>query len=172
MSAERSPIIGVMGGSRVPEEVERLARELGRALALEGWVVLSGGRDAGVMAAVSAGAAQAGGTVVGILPDRDLSAASPYLSIPIRTGLGDARNVINILSSDVVVALPGSAGTLSEIALAVKNGKPLFLLGWTAPPLPSAGGPGVSSFSQVSEVVVEIRSLVERGLNHPAETQK
>ena len=172
VSGERSPIIGVMGGSQVPEEVETLARELGRAMALEGWVVLSGGRNAGVMAAVSAGAAEAGGTVVGILPDRDLAAASPHLTIPIRTGLGDARNVINILSSDVVVALPGCAGTLSEIALAVKNGKPLFLLGWTEPPLPSAGGPGVSSFRRVSEVVVEIRSLIGRGLLQPAKTQK
>lgn len=172
MSVERSPIIGVMGGSRVPEEVERLARELGHSLALEGWVVLSGGRNAGVMAAVSAGAAEAGGTVVGILPDRDLAAASPHLTIPIRTGLGDARNVINILSSDVVVALPGSAGTLSEIALAVKSGKPLFLLGWSEPPLQSAGGPAMSSFGRVSEVVAQIRSLIGRGLNQSAETQK
>ena len=172
MSGERSPIIGVMGGSQVAGEVESLARELGRAVALEGWIVLSGGRDAGVMAAVSAGAAEAGGTVVGILPDRDLTDASPHLTIPIRTGLGDARNVINILSSDVVVALPGSAGTLSEIALAVKNGKPLLLLGWREPPLPSVGAPGMSSFGRVSEVVIEIRSLIKRGLNRPAKTQK
>ena len=172
MSDERAPIIGVMGGSQVAGEVESLARDLGRAVALEGWIVLSGGRDAGVMAAVSAGAAEAGGTVVGILPDRDLTDASPHLTIPIRTGLGDARNVINILSSDVVVALPGSVGTLSEIALAVKNGKPLLLLGWREPPLPAAAGPGMSSFARVSEVIAEIRILMGKGLDHPAERPK
>ena len=172
MSDERAPIIGVMGGSQVAGEVESLARDLGRAVALEGWIVLSGGRDAGVMAAVSAGAAEAGGTVVGILPDRDLTDASPHLTIPIRTGLGDARNVINILSSDVVVALPGGAGTLSEIALAVKNGKPLILLGWREPPLPSSAGPGMSSCGRVSEVIAEIRSLLGKGLDHPAERPK
>ena len=172
MSGERTPIIGVMGGSQVAGEVETLARELGRAVALEGWIVLSGGRDAGVMAAVSAGAAAAGGTVVGILPDRDLTDASPHLTIPIRTGLGDARNVINILSSDVVVALPGAAGTLSEIALAVKNGKPLLLLGWREPPLPAAAGPGMSSFARVPEVIAQIRILMGKGLDHPAERPK
>ena len=171
MSGERSPIIGVMGGSQVLKEVETLARELGRAAALEGWVVLSGGRNAGVMAAVSAGAAEAGGLVVGILPDRDLGNASPHLTIPIRTGLGDARNVINILSSDAVVALPGGAGTLSEIALALKNNKPLILLGWMEPPLRLASSPDVGNFQRVSEVVVEIRGLLERGLNPPAKTQ-
>ena len=82
------------------------------------------------MDASARGAHEAGGLVVGVLPDRDLSRMSPYIDIPIRTGLGDARNAINVLSSDVVVALPGGAGTLSEIALAIKNGKPLVLVGW------------------------------------------
>ena len=124
----RPPIIGVMGGSEVPPEVAALARELGGALAAEGWTVLSGGRDAGVMAAVSEGAAAAGGLVVGILPDRDLIRASPFLTVPIRTALGEGRNVLNILSSDVVVALPGAAGTLSEIGHALKTEKPVICL--------------------------------------------
>lgn len=150
-----------MGGGRVAPEVEALAGELGRAIALEGWVVLSGGRDSGVMAAVSAGAAQAGGLVVGVLPDNDLSRATTHLTIPIRTGLGDGRNIINILSSDVVVALPGGAGTLSEIALAVKNHKPLYLLGWTAPPVRLFDDDSIRCFTQVTELLIEVKNFLE-----------
>jgi len=160
VNGKRPPIIGVMGGARVAPEVEALAGDLGRAVALEGWVVLSGGRDTGVMAAVSAGAAQAGGLVVGVLPDGDLSRAAAHLTIPIRTGLGDGRNIINILSSDVVVALPGGAGTLSEIALAVKNHKPLYLLGWTAPPVRLNDDESICSFNQVSELLAEIKNCL------------
>ena len=65
---------------------------------------------------------------VGILPNDSCDGASEYIDIPIPTGLGNARNCINVLSSDVVVACPGGAGTLSEIALALKNNKPLILL--------------------------------------------
>ncbi|UCH10155.1 MAG: DNA-binding protein [Fidelibacterota bacterium] len=156
----RSPIIGVMGGSQVPSDIEQLARELGQALANEGWIVLNGGRDAGVMAAVSAGAASVGGTVIGILPDKDLSRASPDLTIPIRTGLGDGRNVLNILSSDIVVALPGSAGTLSEIALALKHQKPLLLLGWMTSPIAFSGEDTVESLHSVHQIVERIRELL------------
>ncbi|MFC1543446.1 TIGR00725 family protein [Candidatus Neomarinimicrobiota bacterium] len=158
MNSYRPPIIGVMGGGQVSPEIANLAHELGQALASEGWVVLSGGRNAGVMAAVSEGAALAGGLVVGILPDRDLSRASHYLTIPIRTGLGDGRNILNILSSDVVVALPGGAGTLSEIALALKNRKPLLLLGWQEHPIKSPELEAAVCGS-VSEVIDRIREL-------------
>lgn len=161
MTGPRLPIIGVMGGGESPKEISLLARALGHALATEGWVVLNGGRNAGVMAAVSEGAATAGGLVVGVLPDRDLDRASPHLTIPIRTGLGDGRNIINVLSSDVVVALPGGPGTLSEMALALKNRKPLLLLGWTEPPPLPFEGAGVESFSRVSELVIRIKALVK-----------
>ena len=157
---KRPAIIGVMGGGQVSPEVTELAYRLGQALAGEGWIVLSGGRNAGVMAAVSRGAAEASGLVVGILPDRDLSRASPHLTVPIRTGLGDGRNILNVLSSDVVVALPGGAGTLSEIALALKNRKPLLLLGWEeAPALPGELEP-LESCGSVTGVVTRIKTLV------------
>jgi uncharacterized protein (TIGR00725 family) len=149
-----------MGGGQVSSDVEQLAQDLGRALAGEGWIVLNGGRDAGVMAAVSEGAASVGGTVIGILPDKDLSRASPHLTIPIRTGLGDGRNVLNILSSDVVVALPGSAGTLSEIALAIKHQKSLLLLGWKDPPSDLPGVDTVESFRSIRQTVERIRELL------------
>ena len=126
----RRVLVGVMGGGECAPEVERLAFDLGRAIAGKGWALLNGGRAAGVMDASARGARAAGGLVVGVLPDRDLARMSPYVDIPIRTGMGDARNAINVLSSDVVVALPGAAGTLSEIALAVRDAKPLVLVGW------------------------------------------
>lgn len=159
MKNSSPPIIGVMGGSEVSPEVAALARELGGALATEGWTVLSGGRDAGVMAAVSEGAASVGGLVVGILPDRDLDRASPHLTVPIVTGLGEGRNVLNILSSYVVVALPGAAGTLSEIAIALKNRKPLLLLGWPEPPIKSPDLEAAVCGS-VAEVIDRIRKLL------------
>ncbi|UCD37386.1 MAG: TIGR00725 family protein [Fidelibacterota bacterium] len=157
---KRSPIIGVMGGGQVSEEIADLARDLGRALAREGWIVLSGGRNTGVMAAVSEGAANDNGVVVGILPDKNLEQASPHLTIPIRTGLGDSRNIVNILSSDVVVALPGSAGTLSEIALAIKNDKPLLLLGWKQPPIILHDHETATSLHSIVEVVDRIKELL------------
>jgi len=121
-----------MGGAEVDAHVCALARELGKRIAERGWVLLNGGRDAGVMRASAAGAHEAGGTVIGILPDADASRAAPDLDHVILTGMGDARNLINVLTSDVVIACPGGAGTLSEVALALKNGKRVILLGWDA----------------------------------------
>ena len=123
-------IIGVMGGAQVPASVLDLAYELGARIAVEGWVLLNGGRDAGVMRASAQGAKSRGGLTVGILPGDTRQQANPFIDIPIVTNLGDARNVVNILSSDVVVVLPGGAGPLSEIALALKNGKKICLLQW------------------------------------------
>ncbi len=125
----RKPVIGVMGGSSVGEDEFETARRLGSLIAGRGWVLLNGGRNAGVMAASARGAREAGGIVIGILPDRDTSRASPDLDYAICTNLADARNLINVLSSDVVIACHGAAGTFSEVALALKNGKRVILLG-------------------------------------------
>lgn len=114
-------IIGVMGGAIADERVTRDAYEIGRLVAEHGFVLLNGGRNAGVMAASASGAHDAGGLVVGILPTETSVGAAPHVDIAIPTGMGDARNVINVLASHVVIALPGGAGTISEIALALKN---------------------------------------------------
>ena len=156
----RTPVIGVMGGGRASAETERLAVELGAAIAREGWVLLNGGRDAGVMAASARGAREQGGTVVGILPGADDAGASPDLTIAVVTGLGDARNAINVASSDVVVALPGGAGTWSEIALAAKAGKPLILLGWPEGSLAELSGYRVERPSNVEDAIARVRSLL------------
>jgi len=112
---KRPFIIGVMGGGLI---------------AKNGWYLLNGGRNAGIMAASARGAAENNGLTIGILPDDTLADVSPDIAIPILTGLGNARNCINVLSSDVVIACPGGAGTLSEIALALKNGKPVITMGF------------------------------------------
>ncbi len=125
-------IVGVMGGGEgAPPEVCEMAYKLGGLIAKEGWVLLNGGRGVGVMEASARGAKEQGGLTVGILPDRNTELASPFIDIPVLTGMGDGRNFINILSSDIVVALPGRSGTISEIALALKNGKNVILLNFS-----------------------------------------
>ena len=122
-------VVGVMGpGGGAREEGLSNARELGKLIAEEGWVVLSGGRNAGVMDAVSKGAKDAGGLTVGVLPTGDRSGCSDAVDIAIVTGMGNARNNINVLSSDVVVACGMGPGTASEVALALKSQKPVVLL--------------------------------------------
>lgn len=121
-------VIGVMGGGTCDGTVAGDAARVGALIAERGWVLLTGGRDCGVMAAASRGAKEAGGLVVGVLPDDDVSRATPHIDVPIVTGLGDARNAVNVLSSRVVVALPGGAGTLSEVALALKARRPVVAL--------------------------------------------
>lgn len=129
MSA-RKLVIGIMGaGDGVSERDVRFADDLGRRIAEQGWIVLTGGRDAGVMNAAMRGAKSIPGSLtIGVLPgSRD--SVSPFADVAIFTGMGDARNAINVLSSDVVVVCGiGGAGTASEAALALKAGKPLILL--------------------------------------------
>ncbi len=126
----RKFIVGVMGpGEGAEDRVMAGARELGELIAREGWVVLTGGRDAGVMRAVNEGAHRVSDSItVGILPDAQ-ARPSPDVDIVIVTEMQQGRNNINVLSSDVVVAYGrGGAGTVSEIALALKNGKRVILL--------------------------------------------
>ncbi len=123
-------VIGVMGGALASPDVLANARELGRLIALEKWVLVTGGRDAGVMAEASRGASDAGGLVIGVLPGDSTEGIAPHVDVAIPTGMGDARNAINVLASQVVIALPGGAGTVSEIALALKSCRPVVLLGF------------------------------------------
>ena len=126
----RKAIIGVMGaGDDARKEDITMAFELGKAIALKEWTLLSGGRNVGVMHAVNSGAKEANGLTVGILPEKHLEKISDAVDVPIITDMGSARNNINILSSNVVIACGvGGAGTASEIALALKAKKPVILL--------------------------------------------
>lgn len=123
-------IIGVMGaGEQAQAEDVQSAFELGALIAKEGWVLLSGGRNSGVMDSVNKGAKSANGLTIGILPTKERNKISDAVDIPVITDMGSARNNINVLSSDVVVACGvGGAGTASEIALALKSKKQVILL--------------------------------------------
>ena len=124
-------IVGVMGASLATPQDWELAYQLGSAIAEHNWVLLTGGRKAGVMDAASRGAKAKNGLVVGILPSNSTSAMSEAIDLPIVTDMGNARNNINVLSSDVVVACGMGLGTASEVALALKNHKPVILLNQT-----------------------------------------
>jgi uncharacterized protein (TIGR00725 family) len=134
------PRIGIMGPSACGTRPLDLARETGRLIARRGGILICGGRR-GVMEAAAAGAKEAGGITVGILPGVSASEANPYIDIPIVTGMRDARNCINVLTSQVIIAIHGSYGTLSEIALALKCGTPVVALeSWSLIP-PGQGLP-------------------------------
>lgn len=125
----RKPIIGVMGAGDSANQIDvERARQVGKLIAENEWVLLSGGRNVGVMEAVNKGAKEANGLTVGILPKATNEQTSEYVDIPILTGIGGARNNINVLSSDVIIAIGMGAGTASEIALALKAKKKVILL--------------------------------------------
>lgn len=119
--------VGVIGGREAGPEQLETAEALGRSLAEMGLTVLCGGRS-GVMEAACKGAADAGGLSVGILPDDDPAMANPFVSIPIATGLGIARNAIVAQASLCLVAVGGGHGTTSEVPLGLQFGKDVFTL--------------------------------------------
>ena len=121
-------VIGVVGSGDTEKRHDPLAMEVGSLIARHGAVMVCGGLS-GIMEAASRGAAQEGGTIIGILPGSDKVEANPHITFPIPTGLGVARNVLVVRTADVLIALPGGPGTLSEIALALNIGKPVVDLG-------------------------------------------
>lgn len=120
-------IIGVIGAADATEGGYEKAYEVGRLLAERGAVLVCGGLG-GVMEAASRGCYEAGGEVIGILPGASAAAANPYVTHPVVTAMGHARNVILVQTAVALIAIEGGYGTLSEIAIARKLGKPLVLL--------------------------------------------
>jgi uncharacterized protein (TIGR00725 family) len=135
----RRILIGVIGGSRVDDEVREVARQIGVEVAGHGLSLVCGGMS-GIMEAACEGVHQARGdtdsVTIGILPGPDASSANPFIDIAVPTGMGIGRNVIVVRASDAVIALDGGSGTLSEIAYAWQLGKPIVALssagGWAA----------------------------------------
>jgi len=121
-------IIAVVGGFSVSPETYEKARRVGHEIAAAGVVLVTGGLG-GVMEAASQGAKEKGGVVIGILPGIDRREANRYVDIPVVTGMGDGRNLLIVQTAQAVIALPGEYGTLSEIALALKVGRPVISLG-------------------------------------------
>ena len=132
---ERPLRIGVIGSGNCDEETAETTRDIGSLIAAAGATLICGGLG-GVMAAAAESAAARGGLSVGILPGDDPRSASAGISLPIPTGLGDARNVLVVRASHAVIAVGGAWGTLSEAAICLKNGIPLIRLSSELPPLP------------------------------------
>lgn len=122
--------IGVIGGGQCTREAYALALEVGRRIAERGGILISGGLG-GVMEAASRGAKEAGGLTIGILPGFSASEANPYVDIPIVTGMSLARNLIIVRTAQVLIAIEGGYGTLSEIAFALQLEVPLVGLNVT-----------------------------------------
>ena len=127
MPVKRKPIIGVIGASQPSAEGLRMAEVVGREVASRGAVLVCGGLG-GVMAAAAKGAVEAGGEVMGILPGADKLSANPFITLPVPTNMGHARNVIIAHTADALIAVEGEYGTLSEAAIGLKLGKPVFVL--------------------------------------------
>jgi len=123
-AVDRPLRIGVIGSSAADGTIRSAARGVGRALALARAVTVCGGLG-GVMEAAADGAAAEGGLVLGFLPGGDPAAAAPGVSLPVPTGLGEARNVLVVRASEAVVAVAGAWGTRAEAALCMKLGIPL-----------------------------------------------
>ena len=114
--------IGVIGSSRPSDHGLELAEQVGRLIACNGALLICGGLG-GVMEAAAKGAAEAGGQVLGILPGPERGAANRYVTIPVPTNMGHARNVIIAHTAEALIAVEGEYGTLSESAIGLKLGQ-------------------------------------------------
>lgn len=162
--AQRTPYIAVVGPAEPDAETYALAVEVGRLIAERGAVVVCGGLG-GVMEAAAQGASQAGGSSLGILPGADRAQASRHLTMAIATGLGELRNALVVRCSDAVLAVGGSWGTLSEVALAQRLGRPVVSLrGWS---VVDPGGAPVTGVVAATSAVEAVEALIA-ALGDPA----
>ena len=120
--AVRYPIVGVIGASRVDDDLRATAYDVGRLIAENEAILVCGGLS-GVMEAACQGAYEHDGVTIGVLPSDDTYEANPYVQIPVATGLGIGRNIVIVRTADVLIAVGGTYGTLSEIGLALNLGK-------------------------------------------------
>lgn len=127
MAVKKQPVIGVIGPGRCSGKVKNIAGLIGRAIAASGATLVCGGLG-GVMEAAAKGARAKGGTTIGIIPSDQKKDANKYIDIIIPSGIGEARNLLIIRTADVVIALPGMFGTLSEMAFCLKTKTPLVSL--------------------------------------------
>lgn len=149
----RKKIVSVIGGHTCSKEVEQIAHKIGKIVARVGAILASGGLG-GIMVAVCKGAKSENGITIGIIPGYDKNEANEYCDIVIPTGLNDARNVLVVQSGDIIVALPGEYGTLSEIAFALRFKKPVVSLGsWDIP--------GVMQVKTIEEAEEKITELIK-----------
>ena len=151
--------VSVIGASAASPPLTALAEGLGELLAARGLIVVCGGRG-GVMEAVALGVKRGGGVCIGILPEEDRHLASAHLSYSVCTGVGHARNLAVVASGDVVIAVGGAWGTLSEIGLARSIGRPVVLLDSWQIGLPGSDLDGVQRAATPAEAVELAASLL------------
>ena len=120
--------ISVVGGHDIDSKVEQIAHDIGKIIAEVGAILVCGGLD-GAMEAACRGAKEAGGTTIGILPGLDKEDANEYIDIALPSSIGFARNAMVACSADIIVALPGSHGTSSEISYGIVYKRPIIDLG-------------------------------------------
>lgn len=148
-------IVSVIGGHSCTPKVEQLAHNLGKKLAKVVEILVSGGLS-GTMKAVCSGFKAGGGLTIGIIPSYDKKEANKFVDIAIPTGMGLSRNVLVVKAADVVVALPGEAGTLSEIAYCLQFKIPVISLGsWDIK--------GVIVVSNIEEAVKKVSEILKIG---------
>jgi uncharacterized protein (TIGR00725 family) len=150
------PHIAVIGSSEASEAQLEQARAVGLALAKAGAVLICGGLG-GVMLGACEGARTGGGTTVAILPGSDRSSANPYVDVAIATGMGELRNGLIVRAADALIAIGGGWGTLSEIAFAMRTGRPLVALEDHG--LPAAHGHTIEVFPDPQRAVDRALSL-------------
>lgn len=158
--AHRLPVLGVLGPGLGMPRLEGVAEQVGEVAARAGWVVLTGGGP-GVMAAACRGAVAAGGLTVGIIPTSMPVEGYPnlWVRLAIYTGAGMARNAFNVLSANLCVAIGGGPGTLSEIALALKAGVPVWAWdSWSLDPPDGTSYPVPRVFASSDELLDALRA--------------
>ena len=146
--------ISVIGGSSVDAKTKKLAEKVGRMVAWLDCILVCGGLG-GTMEAAAKGAKEAGGLTIGILPGKEKQEANPYIDIALPTSIGFSRNVIIACSADIVIALPGSYGTSSEICYALVYHRPVINLGyWDIP--------GMIGVKDVKEAKSKIKKMIKK----------
>lgn len=141
MELRKKKRIGVIGGAKADAKSRQIAFRIGQLIAEKGAILVCGGLS-GIMEASSRGAKEAGGKTMGILPGNSPDDANPYIEIAIATGLGYSRNSLVAMNADVLIAIDGQYGTLTEIAYGCIYGKKIIGLGtWDIPGVIKAKSP-------------------------------
>ncbi len=153
-SHQQKITISVIGGHDADGKVEKLAYDMGKVVAKAGAILVCGGLE-GVMQAAAKGCKDAGGTTIGLLPGKEKSDANPYIDIALPTSIGFARNAMVACSADIIVALPGSHGTNSEICYGLVYNRPVIDLGgWDID--------GMLSVKNIGEAEQLIRAIIKK----------
>ncbi|MQA87304.1 MAG: TIGR00725 family protein [Streptosporangiales bacterium] len=148
-------MLAVIGpGDAADPRLLTVAHSVGREVAEHGTALVCGGLG-GVMEAACRGARERGGLTVGLLPGLDRRAANPYVDVAVPTGLGQGRNLLVVRAADAVIAVGGSWGTLSEVALACRDGKRVVSLsGWQVSDTQGGTVPGVTPAADAGQAVL------------------